>query len=295
MHGDDRQLLSTWKRITARLESLTEALQKLDNAIRESNGASNGSRAPQPQPPNVVAAKAKLPVTVDGKRNTAEDKHADIDREHLGIDKRRLVVEKWALIGLAAAFAATCFQLWEIRKQTTSIGQTLDAAREANKLTMQTFRIDQRPFIALSPAGTTGKVGIPQVGAHAGHLVVELHLANYGKSPGIEIARDARLAIGSDAAKQIRLHPATDRRGRIIPPGDKPSLYAYSDAIVSRQTLNDILAGKVLLIAYGHIEYSDLLSEPRPKYFSEFCTGILGLPNTEDEANERCKDHTRME
>jgi hypothetical protein len=109
--------------------------------------------------------------------------------------------------------------------------RTANAAIHANELAQQAldnakaqFRTDQRPYVTLAPAGDVGKVGVVSEGEHAGHLAVEVHLENYGRSPGIETARDARIAIGSKAAKRIRLHEATDRRGRIIPPGDKPSI-----------------------------------------------------------------------
>lgn len=102
------------------------------------------------------------------------------------------------------------------------------------------------------------------------------------------------MAIGPDAAKHIRLHEATDRRGRIIPPGDHPSVYAYSDQPTDQTVLNSILSGTTLLIIYGHVEYTDILSEPRPGYVSEFCLGVTGMPDVAREADEDCKNHTSM-
>jgi hypothetical protein len=182
--------------------------------------------------------------------------------------------------------------LGEARKQTGFAETSANAAQKALDLTRENFRRAERPYITLAPAGFQGRMELVSTGEHAGHLSVTLALSNYGKSPGVEIGRDARIAIGSAAGKQIRLHRATDTRGRIIPPGDKPTIYAYSEEVVSEQMFNDIRAGKVLVIAYGHVAYTDLLSEPRPNYISEFCTGILlGLQGAE-EANSDCEGHT---
>jgi hypothetical protein len=191
--------------------------------------------------------------------------------------------------------------LKEIRKQTVfaeqaakSATDAAETAQRALKLNREQFRQDERPYLTLAPAGSEGRLELVTSGEHAGHLSVELHLANYGKSPSVEIARDARLAIGSTAGKQIKLHKAIDLRGRIIPPADRPSIYAYSDGPVSQQMFNDIVAHKLLLIAYGHIEYTDLLGEPHPIYTSEFCVGIIVSFNDTKEADDDCKQHTRM-
>jgi hypothetical protein len=168
------------------------------------------------------------------------------------------------------------------------------AADTANQNAKNQFRADERPYITLAGAGDVGKVSIATAGEHAGHLAVEIHLTNYGKSPGIETARDARLAIGSNAGKQITLHEAKDRRGRIIPPGARPSIYAYSDGPVNQQMFDDMVAGKMLVIAYGHIDYTDILGDPRPQYSSEFCGAILANRDSTQEADEDCKNHEHM-
>ena len=183
----------------------------------------------------------------------------------------------------------------EASKQSKAATDAAAIAHDALKLSRDQFREDQRPYITLGPAGSSGRIELVASGDHMGHISVELSLANYGKSPGVEIARDARLAVGSTDGRQIRWHKAPDQRGRIIPPGDKPSIYAYSDGPIDQKTFSDIIAGKVLLIAYGHVEYTDLLAEPRPVYSSDFCTGMIFGPRTNtQEADSDCKDHTYM-
>jgi hypothetical protein len=169
------------------------------------------------------------------------------------------------------------------------------SAQDAIALTKQNFRYDERPYIALAPAGDVGNVRIVQAGEHAGHLAVEVHLNNYGKSPAMELGRDARLAIGTQDSRHIALHPATDSRGRIIPTGNFPnSIYAYSDKTVTTEELHSIQAGNVLVIFYGHIDYTDLFDEPRPRYLTEFCTGIFTPRDNAHAADDSCKNHTQL-
>jgi len=192
--------------------------------------------------------------------------------------------------------------LGEIQKQTSFAQQAAqgatDAATTAQKSLNQVrdeFRRDQRPYITMAPTGSTIQMELAQTGDHAGRLAVRLQLNNYGKSPGIEIGRDARIAIGTEAARRIRIYEATDRRGRIIRPGDKPFVNAYSDRSITPQMFNNIRLGNLLIIAYGHVEYTDLLAQPRPNYSSEFCFGLLVAGRHAQEADEYCKDHTRLE
>jgi hypothetical protein len=188
----------------------------------------------------------------------------------------QVVVTRWQLNEMKSGSAQTDKLIEQATKQSEAAVKSAQAAQAALALARENFRQDQRPYITLGPAGSGAKIELVPAGEYAGRLSVELYLANFGKSPGMEIARDARLAIGSSSGKQIRLHPAIDQRGRIIAPGDqRVSIYAYSEEVVSKETFNDIVAGNVILIAYGHIEYTDLLSEPRPRYLSEFCTGIV--------------------
>jgi hypothetical protein len=187
----------------------------------------------------------------------------------------------------------------EIQKQTraaqdsaSAAGNAVISARDALALNRENFRKDERPYIALILTGAAGAGVIPETGEHAGHLIIEFKLTNYGKSPGIEIGNDARIAIGSVSAKRIRLHPLTDLRTAIVPPTEKPSIYAYSDEPVSSEAMNEIRAGKLLAIVYGHIEYTDLLAEPRPVYITEFCIGLSGLIGPmAREAESDCKGH----
>ena len=183
-------------------------------------------------------------------------------------------------------------QTWQAIGNINWLAQTMSGSLN---LARDNFRVDQRPYITLGPAGTEGKIQIIQNGDHAGHLSIDIQLGNFGKSPGIEIGRDARIAVGSAAGRHIRLHDATDRRGRIIPPGDHPTIYAYSDEPFTPEMFGEFTSGNLLLILYGHIEYTDLLGEPRAIYVSEFCTGMVQPNNSRaQEADEDCKAHTRM-
>jgi hypothetical protein len=58
---------------------------------------------------------------------------------------------------------------------------------------------------------------------------------------------------------------------------------------------NEIRTSKLLVIVYGHVEYTDMLGQPRPRYMSEFCGAIASAANNTGEADEDCKAHTRME
>ena len=195
--------------------------------------------------------------------------------------------------------------LAQIKEQTgyarTSSEEAIKSARaaqEALAMARENFRKDERPYIALNPVGTQGRAQIVPSGEHAGHLSMEFQLTNYGKSPGVETARDARIAIGEGAARRISLHEPSATLTRIIPPNDKPAIFAYSDDPVTPQIFDDIAAGRTIAIIYGHIEYTDLLlSEPQSTYLTEFCVPIVLATNAyqaEHYANY-CRGHTRME
>jgi len=109
-----------------------------------------------------------------------------------------------------------------------------------------------------------------------------------------ETARDAHVAVGLTAASEVRFRQATEGQVRIIPTGDRPLLYAYSDAALTPQMLNEFSAGTLLLIVYGHIEYTDFFSQPRPNYVTEFCTGLVHNARQASEAQEACKGHTNL-
>lgn len=118
---------------------------------------------------------------------------------------------------------------------------------------------------------------------------MQFQFTNYGKSPAIEIGRDARIAVGIKEVRSIRLHSPAETLIRIIPPNDKPLVFAYSDSLVTPEMFNDIRAGKIITVLYGHIEYTDLLSDPRPKYETEFCTPVVSPTEGHDEANESAR------
>lgn len=198
-----------------------------------------------------------------------------------------------AVCAVALVFITGFYTYYAKKQRDASLTANATAQTAIDQARVQ-FRQDERPYVALQPAGAHGRAELVKRGEHSGHFVVEIHLANYGRSPAIEIGRDARLAIGSEAGKEIKLHAAVDQRGRIIPPGDHPSIFAYSDDPIGPDEFRKIMTAKRLVIFYGHIDYTDLLSEPRPMYKTEFCTGILTTFNGADEANEDCKAHTYM-
>lgn len=186
--------------------------------------------------------------------------------------------------------------LLEIRKQTVLAEQSAKAATGAAKTAQDAlnasavqFRYDQRPYIAIAPVGQVASFTVSQVGPHSGHLMMEFHLKNYGKSPALEFTRDARIAVGEDDWKRMRTQNQVAKYERIIPPGDTPSIFAYSDRTMSPQLLSDIQAGRVPVIIFGHVEYTDIFGDPKPMYMTAFCTP-MAAPGRPGDTNDDCKD-----
>jgi Flp pilus assembly protein TadG len=268
------------------LHHIKDAIQSIDK-----NAHANQQKE---QPKIEVVALVHEPEGAEAKRRAEYDRTQRRDRV-------RLLVE-WLTFFAVVFYGYMAVRQWReqisARRQAQSAVEAAvraaNAAETANTNAKEQFRADERPYIAIAPAGDTTKIWIVASGEHKGHLAVEIHISNYGKSPAIEIGRDARIAVGSAAAKQIRLHRATDRLVRITPPGSKPSVFAYSDDIVDQQIFNDISAGKVLVVIYGHIDYTDMLGQPRIQYLSEFCGQILGSPDYAQETNAACENHVNM-
>ena len=298
---EQHALLAILQDIQEQLTSLNSLLRQTTQQVKNADGAEQSGH----QDPASEADGLRWVVEPsDGEKKKQESTQA---KAH-GLHKIAVVVNAVVALATTAAFGAAVWyaciaegqrkimsgQLEKMDLALKESAKQTEYAKNSLEVAKDNFRRDERPYIALGPAGDTGNLHSVQTGVNAGHVGVEIHLGNYGKSPGIEIARDARLAIGANEARRIGLRDPTDRRGRIIPPNDRPSLYAYSDRPVTQAELNEIMAGHVLVILYGHIDYTDLFSEPKPRYVTEFCTGILQPRDSTGQADQYCRGHTQM-
>lgn len=284
-----RQFINLVKKFRRELPKLHQDIKQQTEAIREAKDAYKQAH----NTPPILRADLQIPHSIEVQTSPKDKK--------TGREWYKLVIETLTLLGVLA-YATITVRMWremiftrhQAQAAVEAAGRAANAAETANSNAKQQFRIEERPYVALAPAGDTARVSIVQAGEHKGHLEAEIHISNYGKSPAIELARDARIAVGSAACKRLKIHAPDDRLQRIIPPGDKPSIFAYSDEAVNPQILSQVSSGTLLIIVYGHIDYTDTLSEPRPQYSSEFCGAILAGRNQQREAEDDCKNHIRM-
>ncbi len=278
-----QQFLAAAKHLRGELVSLRESIDAL-RSQKEQHYQQEQTNRILPQPPVEIEAEIH------------EKPGEDHPYEERNLRVQWVIAIATSLAFLAAAIyagIASC-QLKETQKAVGEASRAAAAAETANTDARDRFRRDERPYITMNPTGSMGSLGIVSVGPNAGHLRLEFELMNYGRSPGIEIGRDGRIAIGSQQAEQIKLDASTDRLTRIIPPGDKQKIAAYSVGTVSKDTFRNILGGKTLVVIYGHVEYTDTLAEPRPTYLSEFCTPVVTTYEAGREADKYCQGHISM-
>jgi len=211
------------------------------------------------------------------------------------------------LIGLAVVISYTVFAglQWctmsatykEIVKQTgyahdsaVSAQKAATTAQDTLNTTKSQFRDDQRPYmwITESQSQLQQLLQVVASGPHTGHMSFDFILQNFGKSPAIILAYDARIVIGEVEIRRMRPHAATDHYQRIAPPGDKSGITAFSERTVTPQEFRQVTTGTVPAIVFGHIEYTDALGEPKPSYISAFCIPI-SLPQNAANPNDACK------
>jgi hypothetical protein len=195
----------------------------------------------------------------------------------------RFLVE---LFALAALIGYTC----ETRRTNNLTQQALDNSRTQ-------FREEQRPYIWFAPSNHMDAPQLVSNGPHKGQLAVLFRFTNFGKSPGIDVREDARVAFGSNAGNAVSWREIASKHGSLAPPGDIGFNVAYSEGTLNSEETKAFQSGTLPVVIFGHFEYTDLYVAPPISYTSEFCFGSARgkLPESaSDVGYDYCRDRNRI-
>ncbi len=207
----------------------------------------------------------------------------------------------WCAFIAAAIYAGIAYcqkmtmdrTLHEVQKQTRAATDAATAAQDSLKLAKESFRQDQRPYVAL-PGQFTNQ---PAFGVHEGRLRAMLPIQNYGKSPAIQGRYFGRIAIGDSQIEQLNFGSrAIDEIG-IVPPGIQPPIAIYSDPLdpSSVNQTPQAIAGSRPIIMYGRIDYTDMFPAPKPRYALYFCMSIVQAGTGNGKTPKQCEGKNYIE
>jgi hypothetical protein len=227
----------------------------------------------------------KVPIEVEQKEDAREKQRDARDGKRFAVEIATLII-----VIIYAGLTAV---------QSCQAVRSADATREANRITKENFRTDQRPYLVQAPSWTPSQLLIVPTGEHAGEIRFSLLMENVGKSPAIVTSQFLHLYLGDREIATVGTDEIPEHRNPppIVSAGDKPTFYVYSKRLSQPEidSINaDITATKIMhvpAVIYGHIEYTDIFPSPKPSYGFSTCASLSPDPYT-DQQTEGCKNRT---
>ncbi len=286
-----QQFIALLHKLEMGISHLHEAIDKHKSSIE------NATRANQQESqPLKVNAELYLPKEI-------EQALAKKCNEGRGWEKANVIVSGFtALFTLFAFVAAAVYAhyahqtLVEMRNQTPQLtasaqaaGNAAGAAIQANTDAAKRFIQDERPYIWLLNQ-SFDPPRIEQEGKYAGHLSVQYHFMNYGRTPAVNERGGGYIAIGDNECRDLYAEPIPTKYGSFIPIGQQDVLNVlYSKKSVSKDELTLIEQGKIPVCIFGYFEYSDMAGTV-PEYTGEFCR-MPGIDMSTFSRPTYCKPH----
>lgn len=274
--GVARQFLSfnrkLKKELRRTLSDLNSALHKQTEAIRKSNQASDTKQSVTPE----VTVLNNYPESIQVTQNA---KDARDERNY----KRFTFFVSALTVGAIVVYAVLVY--WQYREMINSTGAAQQAVVEArlNRLqadkafdaTVEQFRLDQRPWIAIWQSRMVFDSQTP--------LGEQIEIVNVGKTPALHVTEAASRFIwpppllSGPTPKLINALRFSDAAP--IPPQGKTSV-SLGDADPKQQPLAadwiSIKNGSQILYSFGEIRYEDTFGR---KHSTKFCIHLANPGN----------------
>jgi hypothetical protein len=236
---------------------LGEILQQLKDAIRANNPPSDKHAEPRPD----------IPVYVVAERSNTEVGRYETDTKS---DKRfqsRSLTVQWCLFtatilafGAAAYYASIADKqrdimkatLDESRKQTTASQSAINQARDQ-------FRLDQRPYIALTHRSDQPEDSIsppPLFVDKNGQVLWTIWIMNYGRSPAYHVRALGYVELRGKT-KSVLTFDGAKEDGAAMPPNKRDFLTPGSRVPISREEFTKLIGTDDAIILHFKVAYTD--------------------------------------
>jgi hypothetical protein len=263
-------------RLLQELRHVTEHLASLRNELKQYTEAIHATKERQKHTDNP-------PITVRFPDDVTRQTQAENDRQYSVQDSIRWAT--WLAFAAATIYGSIAYLQWremieatDAATRATNIARVSSGiARQAIQLSKEQFQRDQRPYIWNSrieplPSSTSTQ-----------KLYINIHLANYGKSPAIQQVGKGKIFFGKDALAQadqwfVKLGdkrlPIADSVG-IIPPGiptnptdTNSRTTIFTDRMPTEPEMEYIGKHDATLVGVYRTEYSDAAGNP---YRTDMC------------------------